>query len=221
MAEEQATETLAQNSPPQADRPAPQPPAAAAVVASDGPVPPANTKGTAVGLWWAVLTAAAIATSYLLAHMEAGHGAAMAGVWATHNLVGWTITLRAIRRGRNRSSAGRQTIETWCVALAAAWAIVASAVWSTALAEWATMTVIQLVVGLSLASMGAAMRDAPSSVGGLVLVVSAPMLLALGEGADPGLWSLLLIALTMTVSIVSVSLGWRRMRIRVQRSRDT
>ena len=179
-----------------------------------------SASGSVVGLWWAGLTVGALGVGYLLEKTDTGGSAAMAAVWAVHNLVGWSVTVRAGRHTRRRGTAGQLTVETWMVFLAAAWAVAAAAVWSGALAEWAIVPVIQVVFGLSLAATGASYRDGPATGLGLLSITSAPVLLALGEQANPGVWSILLMVVSLGASILSISLGWRRLRIEGQRQQD-
>ncbi len=171
-----------------------------------------DTSG-AVALTWTVLTVLALTLSYLLPHLGVIHRAMPVAVWGAYNLIGWAVTLRALRRSRTGSSASRQVLETLAVATIAVWAVVAVSSASTALAEWATLPVIQIVIGVSLVSIGATVRDGMTTLFGLVLVVSAPVLLTLGEQADPGLWSLLMMIAGIVLALVTISLAWRRHRI--------
>lgn len=174
-----------------------------------------NTGGR-VALCWAVLTVAALGLSYLLPHLGVTHNAVKAAVWGTYNLIGWSVTLRALRRSRRGGTASRQTLEAWAVATVAVWAVVATSTWSEALPEWAMLPMIQIILGVSLVSTGATVRDGATTLCGLVLVVSAPVLLALGEEANPGLWSLLVSVAGIGVAVVTISLTWRRNRIAVR-----
>lgn len=177
-------------------------------------------RGGAVGLWWGALTAGAVAATYLVKDWGDPSKALIAGIWALHNLAGWSVTLRAIRRSVSRSAVRRQTLETWSVAAAAMWAIIATTQVSDALQAWAAVTIIQIVVGLALVSTGASVRDGLVTVCGLVCIVSAPVLLSLGESIDPGLWSVLIMTGGLVTSIFSISFGWRKMRMAAQRRAD-
>jgi hypothetical protein len=179
-----------------------------------------TARGGALGLWWAGLTIGAVAATYLVADWGSSSKAVTAGVWAVHNLVGWSVTLRALRRSIGQTAVRRQTLETWSVAAAAMWAIIATTQLSDALADWAAVTMIQIVVGLALVSTGASVRDGLATVCGLVCIVSAPVLLALGESANPGLWSVLIMIGGLVTSIFSISCGWRKMRMAAQRRAD-
>lgn len=171
-----------------------------------------DTSG-AVALTWSVLTVLALTLSYLLPHLGATHRAIPVAVWGSYNLIGWAVTLRALRRSRSGSSASVSSTWRLAVATIAVWAVVAVSSASAALAEWATLPVIQIVIGVSLVSIGATVRDGMTTLFGLVLVVSAPVLLTLGEQADPGLWSLLMMIAGIVLALVTISLAWRRHRI--------
>jgi len=167
--------------------------------------------GGGVMIWFGVLTALAVAATWGVALLGWSSWSTMWGIWIGHNVLGWAGTLWSVRRSGALSPVGRQDMATFAVFTVAIWCFMVGALGSGAVEGWALFTLAQLLFGMVMAFSAILERKVSLAVIGLVLIVTAPVLLM---AAPKWAWigSSVLCTGAMLVGGVVAALIWRKRR---------
>jgi hypothetical protein len=163
-------------------------------------------------IWWGGLTGVAILATLALTYVAdlsgPATGWATMAIWIAHNLIGWTGTLLAVRASGVVSVVDRQTLACWAAITLAIWGLLILGPWVGAVAPWATILVVQTLLGLGLVFTGILMQRWWPAGLGLAAIATVPVLMLL-PGASMLASAAILTGLMLGGGIVA-EIVWRR-----------